>query len=495
MNSHSLTSDIYSAFEGETELTPSVHANATTCPAPCAELYSIPLYNNRYLVYAPLRRAAFVANGSLVNLLADLKDRRLQHTLEMDSAVEFLGRLSIVDGGPEPLPIENHTGPPEPTSITLFLTTACNLRCTYCYASAGERPVKHMTLETARRGVDFIVINALKKQVGAFQVGYHGGGEPTVLWNVLTESHDYARSRAAETGLQLHASSATNGMISDDQVHWIMSNLDSVTISMDGLPQAHDKHRLTVLGQGSSERVEQTMRLMDRSGYSYGIRMTVTQENIPLLPESIEYIFANFTPDAIQVEPSYQLGRWRGAPSAETSEFVSAFREGRARARIRGKDISFSAARLGTLTNHFCGISRDSFSLSPDGTVSACFEVFANDLPWADHFFYGHPSLGREGYDFDEGVIARLRAQGVENREYCQDCFAKWSCAGDCYHKALSTTGAEEFRGTERCYITRELLKDQILEKIATSGGYFWHENEHGDSAEYTGGSTDEDTP
>ncbi len=69
-----------------------------------------------------------------------------------------------------------------------------------------------------------------------------------------------------------------------------------------------------------------------------------------------------------------------------------------------------------------------------------------------------------------------LRRQSVEHRPYCQGCFAKWSCGGDCYHKSLTVNGAGEFSGTDRCHITRELTKDQIVEMIAAHGGLFWHE-------------------
>jgi uncharacterized protein len=73
-------------------------------------------------------------------------------------------------------------------------------------------------------------------------------------------------------------------------------------------------------------------------------------------------------------------------------------------------------------------------------------------------------------------VLNNLRDLSVQQREFCQGCFAKWTCAGDCYHKALTISGPGEFQGSDRCHITRELTKDQLLEKIAASGGLFWHE-------------------
>ncbi|MGH9845574.1 MAG: radical SAM protein, partial [Blastocatellia bacterium] len=450
-------------------------------PAVSAELFTIPLHDNRYIVYAPLRRAAFVANASVINLLADLKAGSFDQsnypaTDSDDSLVEFLRRLEILDAPPEQLPITEFSGDPEPTSVTLFLTTACNLRCTYCYASAGDTPTKYMPLEVARRGIDFVAANASKRGEPSFEIAYHGGGEPSVNWRVMTESFAYAKQKAAELGLEVRAGSATNGVMSDVQIEWTMANLESVSISFDGLPAAHDKHRLTVLGQGSSHLVMRTLRRFDEAGFPYGLRVTVTQDQIAGLPDSVEFICANFQPSRIQVEPSYQLGRWANAPTAETEDFIAAYREAQARAQLYGREIFFSAARLGALTNHFCGITQDTFALSPDGNVSACYEVFSEDNTWAKTFFYGRPDAANSGYKFNLPVLNNLRGQAVQHRDFCKGCFAKWTCAGDCYHKALTVNGVEEFQGSDRCHITRELTKDQILEKIAASGGIFWHE-------------------
>mgnify|MGYP000922526461 CR=1 FL=1 len=214
----------------------------------------------------------------------------------------------------------------------------------------------------------------------------------------------------------------------------------------------------------------------DEAKFPYGLRVTVTRDQIAALPDSIEFICANFKTESIQVEPAYQLGRWTTAPSAETDEFIAAYREAQAHAQTHGRAISYSAARVGLLTNHFCGVSQDTFALSPDGNVSSCYEVFAEDNPWAQVFFYGAPEQEAGKYRFNLPVLNNLRGLAVQHREFCQGCFAKWSCAGDCYHKALTISGTEEFQGSDRCHITRELTKDQILEKIAASGGLFWHE-------------------
>jgi uncharacterized protein len=444
-------------------------------PTLSAEIFSIPLDDENYIVYAPLRRSAFVTNARVVNFLADLAAGVHDRQADPQGAlIAFLRRLQIVDAGAESIPARSWAGEPEPTSVTLFLTTACNLRCTYCYASAGDRPSKSMHLDVARRGIDFVAANAKKLGREEFGLVFHGGGEPALNWKTMTGAMDHARAKGLELGLRVHAISATNGMLSDAQIDWMIENLQGVMLSYDGLPEVHDRHRVTVGGRGSSGRVMHTMRRFEEAGLKYGLRMTVTADQIERLPDSVAFLCENFSIPRFKVEPSYQLGRWADAPSAETSAFIDAYRAAQAIAATHGRQLDYSAARLDTLTTHFCGISQDSFCLSPDGNVSACYENFAEDNVWAKAFFYGRPDE-HGGYAFDMDVLNNLRNQTVEHKPYCGGCFAKWHCAGDCHHKALDVSGGGEFIGSDRCHITRELVKDQILARIANAGGAFWH--------------------
>ncbi len=461
---------------------------AAATPVLSAEVFTIPLGEAAYIVYAPLRRAAFVANARLARIVTELRQGAFEPAADADgSLVKLLRQLEIVDAGPERPPAAACSGEPEPAMVTLFLTTACNLRCTYCYALAGGAPAKFMSLETAQRGIDFAVASAARRGAGSVEVGYHGGGEPTLNWPVLTGSFEYARQKTAELGLELRTSLATNGVLPDDKLDWIIAKLGGVSLSCDGLPEIHDRCRLTVAGQGSSDRVIHTLRRFDQAEFGYGIRLTVTAEHISTLPDSVEFLYANFRPKSIQVEPVYLLGRARGERSAESDEFIEAYRLAQRRAASHGRQVAFSGARVGALANHFCSVSQDNFCLSADGNVTACYEAFAEDSPWAGVFFYGRPAPGPAGYSFDLAVLGNLRSQAVENREHCRGCFAKWSCGGDCYYKWLVGSGGGEFAGSARCHVIRELTKDQILEKIEASGGLFWHEPlicpQHGASA------------
>jgi uncharacterized protein len=393
-----------------------------------------------------------------------------------------------VDSGPETLPVSTVSGAPLPTAITLLLTTACNLRCNYCYASAGETALKFMSLETAKRGIDFIAANAAKKNfiakyagqpgVTEIHVAYHGGGEPTAHWSVLTESFAYAQQKAQAIGLRVKGNMTSNGVLRDDKkIDWIIANLDKVMISFDGLPTIQDKQRLTAGGRGSSEAVMQTLRRFDAANYPYTLRITATEAFLDQLPEAVAFIGEHFKPQSIHVEPAYLIGRGQQAPSANTTRFISAYRAARAVATKQGLTLEYSPARLDRRSNHFCGITQDAFSLSADGNVSACYSSFSEDDKLADVFFYGKPDTQSQGYVFDMPALEKLRNWAVRHQDFCDGCFAKWHCAGDCHYNTLSVSGRSKFTGSERCHITRELTQDELLARIAAAGGQFWHES------------------
>ena len=216
-----------------------------------------------------------------------------------------------------------------------------------------------------------------------------------------------------------------------------------------------------------------TMTRFEAADYPYAVRMTVTADQIPVLPDSVEFCSRGSSHDAFRLNrPTARPPRW--AAPAETEDFITAFREAQERAREYGYELFYSAARVGTLTNHFCGIARDNFCLSPAGNVSACYEAFDEKNPFAEKFFYG--ASDGDGFRFEMDTLTGLRSLGVEHRPFCDGCFAKWNCAGDCYRKSLAANGCGEPAGSQRCHITRELVKDQLLTRIADAGGLVWRD-------------------
>ena len=448
----------------------SVHddAKAGQRPRLARELFTLPVEEDRILLYAPLQRSALIANRRVIGMLKEYTAAPSEEA--PDPIIVLLRDLGMVDPAGEVVPPSVPAGDPEPTQLTLLLTTACNLRCAYCYASAGEDRPQYMGIETARRGIRFVIGNSLKRGIGVVEVTFHAGGEPTLNWTVLTGAAAYAQEETSRAGIGLRLSLATNGVLTDEQIDWALANLSGVSLSFDGLPEVHDANRRTMHGDGTSGRVMHTMRRLDDAGFNYGVRMTVLAHQLESLEESVDFICTRFHPQVVQAEPVYLLGRGREERPAESREFVTAFRNARARWPV----LTFSGARVDAVTAHFCAATQDGFCLSASGNVTTCVEVFDERARFADRFFVGRPTPGCAEYEFDARRLSFLRSCAVGRREHCEACFARWNCGGDCLHKVLEMQEGQELRGAGRCYVIREITQDLILEKIAQSGGIAW---------------------
>jgi biotin synthase-like enzyme len=154
---------------------------------------------NNFLIFSPLTKTISYVNLDLLTLLkANLNDLS-NLTSENKELLIAAGLISdkIV------IPHYELQSPFKPTKVTLFPTSNCNLRCTYCYATAGELEIANMEERTAKGSIDFIVNNAIETKTNQVMLGFHGGGEPTYRWNLFTSIINYAKKVCTEKDLSL----------------------------------------------------------------------------------------------------------------------------------------------------------------------------------------------------------------------------------------------------------------------------------------------------
>ncbi|MBI4557786.1 MAG: hypothetical protein HY706_09390 [Candidatus Hydrogenedentes bacterium] len=140
-----------------------------------------------HIVYAPLVGRVVYANDECVAQLKKYLETGDASVVSPDT-IARLGGLEWLHGRtpPIPLPLDRHF---HPTSVTLFLTNRCNLRCTYCYAEAGEFEGVEIAPEVYRAAIDLVVRNA-QRAGRRPRIALHGGGEPTVAWKTLVGALD-----------------------------------------------------------------------------------------------------------------------------------------------------------------------------------------------------------------------------------------------------------------------------------------------------------------
>jgi uncharacterized protein len=419
---------------------------------------------DRYIVYAPLAGRVLSANGDCVAQLKRYLETGDPQTVD-PQVVAKIGGLGWLDDdrAPVPLPADRSF---HPTMVTLFLTNGCNLRCTYCYAEAGDHPSQLMSPEIYRAAIDLVVRNARRagREPG---VGFHGGGEPTTAWETLTGAVDYARSTA---GGKVRFALATNGVMSPMKAEYVAETFPMVTLSFDGPEEIHSAQRPFVDGRGSFDFVTRFIDTLRRHGTPFAVRATITERNVCRQVELVDFFVQETGCDQMHFEPVFLCGR-QVASSGQAlapDTFARNFERALDRARELGTRLRYSAARLGTFLS-FCGVAQDPFTVTPEGDVTGCYEVCRRDHPLADTFYFGRyqPERGRFVFRIDD--LARLRALNVYNKQACNECIAKWTCSGDCPVKGAQSE-LDYQKLSPRCRMNQTITKALIQRALDANG-------------------------
>ena len=155
-------------------------------------------------------------------------------------------------------------------------SSACNLRCSYCFYAdvSANRPVQNLGM-MRRDTAEAIIRRALEE---ARQITFSfQGGEPT-LWGLdnfrfFAETADRLRTGPREIQYALQ----TNGtLLNEDWAAFFKERGFLIGLSLDGYKELHDANRLDAGGQGSFSRALKAAALLRKAGVEFNILSVVT---------------------------------------------------------------------------------------------------------------------------------------------------------------------------------------------------------------------------
>ena len=327
-------------------------------------------------------------------------------------------------------------------AISLSIASKCNLGCTYCYAEQGDfggssRP---MSLDVARKAIDQLVAGASPGE--RVRIVFLGG-EPLVNRTGLREATKYAKRVASERGVRVDLAITTNAtLLTVEDAEFLDQHAFAITISVDGIGEAHDRLRPSRSGRGTYQRVVERARLLlGRGGRQCQVaaRLSVTPSNLDLPETLTELTSIGF--DSIQFAPVLAAPSGRGTLDAADLERLLAQlvacsdlcekRLAESGAMPPFANLSSTLARIHrrALDEYPCGAGGSYVGVSSEGTLSAC------------HRFVGDAKadLGNVEDGLDPALQADwLSQRNVRFQKPCRSCWARNLCGGSCHYDVIN---------------------------------------------------------
>jgi uncharacterized protein len=355
---------------------------------------------------------------------------------EAEALADALGRSTVTE---EPL---EAVSAPAPQSLSLNVSSSCNLTCSYCYAARGSfggLQSEPMPWEVARAAIDRLLTVA--DPDAPITIGFLGG-EPFVNRSLIHRAVEYAADAARLRRLDLRFSVTTNGtLIRAEDVALLRSHAFAVTVSIDGGVDVQNAQRPAASGTGSfallCEGTEALLREPGRARLS--ARATVTRHRLQLA-DRFQAILALGFPE-VGFSPLRTGGDADGVlRGADWPDYLQGLVHLARREVAVAKDGG--AIRLTNLAVALKQLHRGASAPYPCGAGGGYFSVSAAGKWYACHRAIGSPSyeLGDNDALDDTRRTRFLAERHVHAQAACGTCWARYLCSGGCHQEATART-------------------------------------------------------
>ena len=358
---------------------------------------------------------------------------------------------------------------PPITSAFFILTEQCNLKCTYCFVKQNP---KQMTLDIAKKALDFLIKNAEK--VGDTPSVNFFGGEPMLKFEeIIKPLIEYAETEYV--GKRVKWNMTTNGtLFTEDILYYLREKEFGILLSLDGCKESQNANRVYHNGEGSFEDVNKILDLYLKLNKHATLRCTIERNTIDYFIDNIMFGIENpfvnifFIPNSFVEWTDIEKDRLKKQVHKFGDLFIEYMRNGKIihlspfEEKIR-QIIKINKAIDTPLEITYkmkCGLGGNKFaSVGTDGTLYGCQEMTSNDHD--DVFTIGDIFNG-EDINLRTKLIDRFNVDNVAKDSKCSSCKLKPICNGGCVANNYLQTGDMTKQADIICFWDQILLDEAI---------------------------------
>ncbi|MCB2190069.1 MAG: radical SAM protein [Deltaproteobacteria bacterium] len=333
--------------------------------------------------------------------------------------------------------------PPIIRHLVLWLTTACNLNCAYCYRGDPSK-VLALDRDMVRRALSLAAAGG-----GPLHVQM-AGGEPTLVPELMETVAREVHRLEVPTTLAVQ----TNGVALDHAMARLFKRWSiGVGVSLDGPPEVQERLR------GRAPEVWQGLEELNRAEVDFGVTAVVCAENLIELPR-LAMLLGHWThARGLGLDLLVRRGRaMQGGPSmAEPEALIRAMQElagavAWISSQRRRPLVLREQKRLQNLLHPFCQAALGaSLAVHPDGSLYPCGQTMGDED--CEMGTLDRPDFTR---------AAALAAYRLEQDD-CASCPLEARCPGECPSRL-------KYNGPQG-----RVLACALLQGLTRAAGSPWH--------------------
>ena len=343
-----------------------------------------------------------------------------------------------------------HARPTQPGYI-LMPTYDCNLRCFYCFQDhMRTNPslaylLKRMTHPMVDRIFDAMpqieALHGIEPENSYVRPITLFGGEPLLRENTDLIRYILDRAQASGTKTVNAISNATDLDAYQDMLG--PAGIDHVQITLDGVPDEHDRRRVYPDGRGSFTRIAENITMALSLGTRINIRLNIDRNNVRQLPQLAQLFvergwtdnpgFLAYTapihPSNDKTERAATFSSWELDQALDDlrADYPAMEMISRPDDRLRGhvRSIFDTGGSLGSQPT-FCGAHGGMYVIDRFGDLYACWERTGNEKIRIGHI---KPDATVEMNAVNNNL---WRSRTVTSNPVCKQCRYALFCGGGC---------------------------------------------------------------
>ena len=318
---------------------------------------------------------------------------------------------------------------------SLHLTRDCNFRCDYCYA--GNKVRDHMSPEVLHRAVELVFHHDADSLAG-FRFF---GGEPLLCFDLIQKGVALASKHRLSGQKEVGFAVSTNGwLLTRKHCRFFARHEFELGISLDGIPEAHDRHRHHVDGGPTALRTLDAVRMAMAIVPATVVLMTLSPDTVHTLSESLRFLYDHGVRN-VRALPNILTDWPRSSFEAYGRELAEAGRFHYE--KMQTHDPIFFDRIDKNLMVLFgggydcftcCSLGSTECGIAPSGHIYACERLVGNDD--TAEFRIGHVDTG-----IDPGRVRGLEAARERGDPKCRECELNTRCVNWCGCANRAVTG------------------------------------------------------